>query len=522
MIERDPRYYTTGYEGNEPAEAPFYLRSLVFDGEEGDMNALLIKRFNEHIRSDDVANSCVLEPGGRGVLPRSIVVVNASHDDLPTSYETARIFNGLCRRRGYGCRAEVVNTREELSRKVDADPGGTLLMSQCVDRNVYDVGLARELEARGVVTVPGVITAPGSVFSDKDSTYRLLSEEGEIWDKVARYRKVSVRNRSVEEVVDGIFAAVDELEQMTGDITYFIKPHEGGGGLGGFRITKVKGGYIIPDLSKVTGELTGIHPTFIDMDMDNEARMKELLWIYRLFARDEKMSANYLKVRLPIEGKSDNEAMGVLREYLAGSELKRHKKLADMVLDRKKARTLLVNAIRVFEDKFFRRYVPLVNEHIDFGLWGLRAHYRLSRGGPVLEAMYHRIFQLAFTEEGLGYLGADNISNKQTGDLEIERLGPVNAIMLEAIGGEEALFDTLTRGAEALVELAGLVPGEMKGYIPLRIQLDLAAVSRRIGEGNADTARGMCLASRWSDFVANAEEWLEDSMGYFAWRKSGQ
>ena len=138
---------------------------------------------------------------------------------------------------------------------------------------------------------------------------------------------------------------------------------------------------------------------------------------------------------------------------------------------------------------------------------------------PVLEAMYHRIFQLGFTEEGLGYLGSDNISNKQTGDLEILRLGPVNKIMVDSIGGEKALFETLTKGVEALVLLSGLLPEEDKRRVPLRLQLDLAAVSKRIGEGNADTARGMSLASRWPVFVQNAREWLEDSLDYYASRK---
>ena len=115
---------------------------------------------------------------------------------------------------------------------------------------------------------------------------------------------------------------------------------------------------------------------------------------------------------------------------------------ADSVFNalKEEAAKRLTEAIKVFEKKFKRRYTPLVNEHLDFGLWGLRAHYRLSRTGPRLETMYSRIFQLGFTPEGIGYLGSDNISNKQTGDLEILRLGPVNEIMVASIGGEEALL----------------------------------------------------------------------------------
>ncbi|MGB2601698.1 MAG: hypothetical protein WBD00_00145 [Candidatus Omnitrophota bacterium] len=521
MIERDPKYYVTGYDGSDPRQAPFYLNVNEFDGTRGDFNTGLINKFNDFLKSHDITKSYKLKSTSAkdGKVPSKIVVVNASHDDLPTSYETARVFDNLCGRKGYKTQAVVVNSREELLKEVNADPEGTLLMSQCVDKNVYNVALAEELGQRGTVTVPGIVTAPGSIFSDKDSTYRLLSEEGKDWNKVARYKKIPVDDKTVEEVVEGIFSAIDELEHLTGDITFFVKPHEGGGGLGGFRITKVKEGYIIPDLSKVSGDLSEIHPTFIDFDISNDAKLRELLWIYRLFAGDEKMAKNYLQTKLPLLEKDEKEAIGILKEYLVGSELKRHQKLAGMMLKPEEACRKLVEAIKIFEEKFYRRYVPLVNEHIDFGLWGLRAHYRLSKDGPVLETMYHRVFQLGFTEEGLGYVGSDNISNKQTGDLEITRLGPVNEIMLEAIGGEDALFDTLFKGAEALAELTRLVPEKDRGYVPLRLQLDLATISRRIGEGNADTARGLCLASRWTEFVRNAEEWLEDSLAYYAWKK---
>ncbi|MGD2279369.1 MAG: hypothetical protein PVH45_04685, partial [Candidatus Omnitrophota bacterium] len=301
--------------------------------------------------------------------------------------------------------------------------------------------------------------------------------------------------------------------------TFFVNPHEGGGGLGRFRITKTKKGYIIPDLSKVSGDVSSIHPTFLGLDTSNEAKMRELLWIYRLFSSDERMTTNYLWIDLPIEGADDATALKILKDYLEGCAEKRKMKLAKMEMDPAEAERKLVSAIRIFEKKFNRRYTPLVNEHIDFGLWGLRAHYRLSGKGPRLETIYHRIFQLGFTEEGIGYLGADNISNKQTGELEILRLGPVNEIMLESIGGRKVLFDILLKGAEALASLADLEPEEKRNRIPIRLQLDLATVSQRIGEGNADTARGLCLASRWTEFVRNAREWLEDSLSYYSWKK---
>lgn len=520
MIERDPRYYVTGYKGKDPYKAPFYVRALTFDGKDGDFNTSLVDNFNSFLEEKGMFSDFRLSiDKEEGKVPRKIVVINASHDDLPTSHETARIFEDLCRSRGLDIPAKVVNTRDELIGEVNQDPGNTLVMSQCVDKNVYNVDFAGELEVKGVVLVPGRVTAPGSVFSDKDSTYQLLSSSGKEWGKVARYIKVPVEGKSVEDVTEGIFGAMDKLEKEIGETTFFVKPHEGGGGLGGFRITKTDKGYIIPDLSKVTGDVTEIHPTFIDMDTSDEAKLRELLWIYRLFASDKKMTSNYILLDLPIEGASDAEAMRILKDYLESCAEKREKRLANMLMSREDAESKLISAIYVFEKKFNRRYIPLVNEHIDFGFWGLRAHYRLSRKGPKLETMYHRIFQLAFTEEGIGYLGSDNISNKQTHELEILRLGPVNEIMVGSIGGREALFETLLKGAEALTALAELVPDAERNRVPIRLQLDLATISKRIGEGNADTARGLCLASRWTEFVKNTREWLEDSLSYYAWKK---
>lgn len=524
MIKRDPEYYTTGFDGKDPGKAPFYLRSLVFDGEEGDFNMDLINRFNEFLAREGLSFDFRLLDEGTDAsnLPKKIVIINASHDDLPTSYETRRIFEERCKAKGASILVVVVNTSEELEKELSSDIEKTLIMSQCVDKKVYNVEKVEELSKKGAVIVPGAITAPGSIFSDKGSTYRLLSDEGKDWSRVARYEQVPVIDKKVEEVVDDIFTAIDKLQREIDQTTFFIKPHEGGGGLGGFRIAKTEKGYIIPDLSKVTGDNSAIHPTFIDFDVNNEKKLKELLWIYRLFEQDEKTAANYLKVKLPMTGKDDKKDMEVLKEYIESSEEKRHKKLAAMVMKDDEAREKLVKAIKAFEKKFDRRYEPLVNEHIDFGLWGLRAHYRLSKRGPVLETMYHRVFQLGFTEEGLGYLGADNISNKQTGDLEIIRLGPINKIMIDSIGGEKILFATLHKGAEALIELIKLLPEDEKRRVPIRVQLDLAAVSQRIGEGNADTARGLCLASRWTEFVRNGAEWLDDSFAYYAWKKGNK
>jgi len=523
VLDRNYKHYQSAHKkGEDPKKAPLYLRSLVFDGQGGDFNAEMVGMFNAFIGKHKAFSGYKLNAGDHGDdLPSKILIINASHDDLPTSYETAHIFEEYLKDKGMKTQVKVVNDRDGLLAELGDAPEKVMVMSQCVDKNVYNVGLADELEKKGVVIVPGKITAPGSVFSDKDSTYRLLSDEGRNWDVVAKYRKVHVDGKNVEEVVTEIIKAIDELAGETGDDVFFVKPHEGGGGLGGFRITKKGDRYIIPDLSKVSGDVSEIHPTFINVDPEDESKLKELLWIYKLFGTDEKMKANYLMVDLPLQDASEDEGVEILKDYLRQCEQKRESRLLEMSMTRAEVMDRLVGAVSAFEEKFGRRYVALVNEHLDFGFWGLRAHYRLSRSGPVLETMYSRIFQLAFTEQGIGYLGSDNISNKQTGELEILRLGPVNEIMVDSIGGKEVLMKTLLKGANALITLTRLLTEEERKHVPVRVQLDLATLSLRIGEGNADTARGLCLASRWTEFVRNNREWLEDSLSYYAWKKNG-
>jgi len=524
MIKRDPKYYTAGVKNDHPEEAPFYLRSLIFDGREGKFNTHLVDAFNKYLRDETgISRYCLNKPKLRAkMFPEKIVIINASHDKLPTSYETARIFEDFLREKRRSMRIKVTNSYQELTEELKTDSDKTLVISQCVDKKVYNTEIAERFENEGIVIVPGEITAPGGVFSDKDTAYRLLSKNGKDWNGIAKYKKISEKNKKIKDVAEEILTVIDELERDIDDTTFFIKPSEGGGGLGGFRVTKMGKKYIIPDLSKVSGGITKIHPTFIDFDENNKAKLRELLWVYKLFAGDKKMSENYLKIKLPVLDVPESSAVKVLKKYIMESKKKQKTKLNKIAVSRIKARSLLTEAITLFEKKYAKRYVPLVNEHIDFGLWGLRAHYRLSRRGPVLETMYHRIFQLGFTEEGLGYVGSDNISNKQTGQLEILRLGPINRVMLEAVGGEVSLFKTLLKGAGALVDLSKLIPPRERKYVPLRLQLDLAAISSRIGEGNADTARGLCLASRWPEFVKNTKEWLEDSLMYYAWKKENK
>jgi len=515
-INREPIYYATGYKGSNHSKAPFYLRALVFDKKTGRLTRHLIDEFNRRIRHKFKNHSLLTGP--LKFFPKQIIIINASSDNLPTSYETARIFKYRCNMEKWDVEyIKVVNSKQELVQSAEKFPDKTLVVSQCVNKKVYDINLAKNFYKRNIVVVPGELTAPGSIFSDKDKTYKLLSNDGKKWDMVARYKKIDVEGKGVEEVVEEILGIVDKFFSQFNKNQFFIKPVEGGGGLGGFRLIKSDTGYIIPDLSKVTGETGNINLAYININLDNEAKLKELLWIYNLFKSDKRLSGNYIKI--DIEGKNEEEQLNNLRKYLNKVRKKRSKILQQLQSTRKETKRLLISAIEKYEQKFGYRYIPLVNEHIDFGTWGLRAHFRLSKEGPKLETIYTRIFQLAFTPEGVGYVGSDNISNKQTGELEIKRLCPINQVMLDAIGGKEALFEVLFKGVKTLIALISLQLKRERYRIPFRLQLDLAAISKLIGEVNADTARGLCLASPWGFFVKNASEWMEDSLRYYSWSK---
>lgn len=35
----------------------------------------------------------------------------------------------------------------------------------------------------------------------------------------------------------------------------------------------------------------------------------------------------------------------------------------------------------------------------------------------------------------------------------------------------------------------------------------------------SDTARGLSIASLWTEFVRNSGEWFENNLAYYAWKK---
>jgi len=214
---------------------------------------------------------------------------------------------------------------------------------------------------------------------------------------------------------------------------------------------------------------------------------------------------------------SDPEA---LRQHLLKTSAIQTEKTEERSLDRNSMHAKLEAAIKQYEAHFSKRYDPVFCEHIDFGAWGLRAHYRLTRRGIQLESIYARIFQLALTEEGVSYVGSDNISNKHTGVLESVRLTPITKTMVNTVGGRAAFLDLLRKGGIAASALVSTQEPELRRRIPVRCQLDLAPIDGKIGEGNADTARGQALGTRWPSFVADMQEWFRDCLKYYSLCKS--
>jgi len=518
--QRFVELYTLGHKG-PITSAPFYLHALGFDSGPGELGVELISSFNELAQKDEELSKHALDLSAAEHFPDTIVLIDASNDRLPTGPESFRVLQDEMKRLGINVHCHLVNTKEELLAAVSKNPKSTLVVSECVDSKAYNIEVLDILEGMGVVVLPGRVTAPGGIFSNKGKTYQML-QDADRQDLLARYVTVPASQMNTSQVVSAILDNVDKFSQHWNTNRFFVKPVTGGSGVGGFRISRTNSGYFVPDLSKVTGNALEILPIPTDIDPKNDQRLEELLWIFSLFASDPYYSKQYIWVNLDTlkdrhETGDDKEA---LRQHLLKTEVLQVSRTEERSLDREGMQDKLETAVRQYEAHFSKRYDPVFCEHIDFGAWGLRAHYRLTQRGMALESIYARIFQLALTEEGVSYVGSDNISNKHTGVLESVRLTPIKEAMVNTVGGRTAFLDLLKRGALAASALVATQEPGLLNRIPVRCQLDIAPIDGKIGEGNADTARGQALGTRWPDFVANMREWFRDCLRYYSMKKS--
>lgn len=520
-ISREIMLYQTGFSGENPNDSPLLNMTLRLDDSRADLNQFLIEAINKELENDPVIGSLRLQQQPIRKLPKKIIIIDASVDGLPLSAETERLLNYYRAKNDYNLEVVRVNTREEFLQEVRKNPTETLVLSQCVNKKAYNLPLANELLAEGVVVVPGLLTAPGGILSNKSKTYEFLSNNGSDWSVVTPYENVEIAGKSAAEVAKSILNTANKMHAESNITDFYIKPTEGGGGLGGFRMTKVdQESFVVSDLSKVSGVTQDkIQPVYLNIDPDDTAKIKELVYIFKLFEKDESMRQTYLWVSLDdLKARYQTDTyQEALARHLRRCNARTKEVLQQNKVPFAKAHELITAAIEKFNEKYpDHPYEPLVNKHIEFGTWGLRVHLRLTPRGIKIETIYARIFQLALTEDGVGYVGSDNISNKQTGKLEPVRMRPIEKVMLDAIGGLPKLRKALYNAAHAFHRLIKTLHEKEQTIIPLRVQMDMAPVSAMVCEGNADTARGLALGQNWGTFIFNNLEWFEHSLGYYS------
>lgn len=519
-LQRNIHLYQAGNNGNKPEDSPLLEMTLRLDKTSGDLNVFLVEQINKEMQEDEVLGSARLEKFPVKRLPKKVILIDASMDGLPLTAETERLLNYYSERNKWDFEIVRVGTKDELLNEFQKYPEETLLLSQCVNKRAYNLALAKELLEQGAVIVPGLLTAPGGILSDKSKTYEFLSDDGADWSVVTPYKKVEIDGKDASGVAKEILDTANQMYAANGISDFYVKPTEGGGGLGGFRMTKVGNDFVVSDLSKVSGVIEDkIKPVYMAINPKDEAKIREMAYIFRLFEKDELMKKNYCWVTLDelrerCNADTDREA---LKQHLEKCNGRAKEVIEQHKISYNEAHQLITGAIQKFNAKYpDHPYIPLVNKHIEFGTWGFRVHLRLTERGIQVETIYARIFQMALTEDGVGYVGSDNISNKQTGKLEPVRMRPIEKVMLDAVGGWPQLRKAAFNAGYAFHRLIKTMAADEQTIIPLRVQIDMAPVSAMLCEGNADTARGLALGQNWSTFIQNNFEWFEDSLGYYS------
>ena len=273
--QRFVELYSLGHKG-PITEAPFYIHALGFDGEPGKLGVELISSFNKLAQKEEELSKYALDLPNVEHFPDTIVLIDASNDRLPTGPESFRVLQDKIKQLGIKANCHLVNTREELLAAVNKNPTSALVISECVDSRAYNIEVLDILEGMGVVVLPGRVTAPGSIFSNKGNTYQMLQDAGKE-ELLARYVTVPASQLDTSQVVSTILDNVDTFSQHWNTSRFFVKPVTGGSGVGGFRISRTNSGYFVPDLSKVTGEALEILPIRMDVDPQDNHRLDELL-----------------------------------------------------------------------------------------------------------------------------------------------------------------------------------------------------------------------------------------------------
>ncbi|MFQ5896420.1 MAG: hypothetical protein ACE5JJ_11505, partial [Nitrospinota bacterium] len=331
-----------------------------FDGPAGRLTESLIRALNRKAADDPELAQERLEPLPLGPLPAQVILIDASPNHLPLSPETSRIAREYFRELGAAIPVHVVNRREELLARVALDPGRTLVLSQCASRQAYDRGLAQELTKRGVAVVPGPLTAPGGILSNKLATYDLLSRSGGE-PLVPPYAPLESGGDDPARCAAAILEGADRLSRAWSCGALCYKPPEGGGGLGCFQLGLRDGRYFLPDLSRLGGGPFQVCPYYPPFSPEDPALVAALAWVFRRFKRSPLTARAYLPLdpRELLRQNGASRLPDALAELLREGEARGEGRHLPALFSREEALARLASAIDRFQREYGRPYRPL-------------------------------------------------------------------------------------------------------------------------------------------------------------------
>ncbi|MDE0332347.1 MAG: hypothetical protein OXL41_10815 [Nitrospinae bacterium] len=502
-----------------------YRVSREFDSPSGDLNETLIENLNE-LASRDSRFADLRIQGDTSPIrhPGEILLLDGSPSRLPLTMETARVMRAHLNQLGLSIPVRVLNRREELLARAAEAPRELLVISQTAQKSLYDATLAKVLESRGIVVAPGSLTAPGGPLSNKKTTYELLNGssadatkpgvDGQGHRLTASYEVVELNGGRPADTASAILDRASTLSKKWGATTFFIKPQEGGGGRGCFRLDIYPDGFGLPDLSRLGVATDNATPLPLPLDPENDDHLRAMDWIAHRFQASPATSKAYIKTQRVAGGASPK----VLGETLRNCIPRLNSQLRESSRSREDSIRLLAGAIENYEQLFDARYKPLICEWIDFGLFSVRVHLRLSREGMVVETLYARLFPVEFSDDSIGVVGVDSITNRTEGGMELNRYAPLLPPLVEYAGGAERLCGKLLGAFDAFARFLSLLDPDERSRVPIRAEFDLSPLNGLIAEGNADPVRAQCANSRWDGFSRNCVQWMEDALAFYSWK----
>ena len=524
LIAREPSLYNLTPDASGGVW-DLYRVSQEFDSDLGDLNDTLIENLNHWAsREPRFADLRIMEDASPIRRPGEILLLDGSPSRLPLTMETARVMRAHLKQLGLSIPVRVLNRREELLARAAKAPKELLVISQTAQKSLYDATLAKVLESRGIVVAPGPLTAPGGPLSNKKTTYELLNGNGADTGNsktdgrgrhlTAGYEAVELNGGRPADTATAILDRASALSRKWDATTFFIKPQEGGGGRGCFRLDVYPNGFGLPDLSKLGVAADSTTPLPLSLDADDPNHLRAMDWLVHRFQASPATSKAYIKTQRVGGGPPPNGLGQMLRNCTPRLE----SQLRESSLSREDSIRLLADAIENYEQAFDARYLPLICNWIDFGLFSVRVHLRLSREGPVVETLYARLFPVEFSDDSIGVVGVDSITNRTEGGMELNRYAPLVPALVAYAGGAERLCEKIHGAFDAFARFLSLVGACERGRVPVRAEFDLSPMNGLIAEGNADPVRAQCANSRWERFYENCAQWTEDALSFYSWK----